>query len=48
MNPDISVKVKEEFRLDKVRFKKKDNRVLVYAKDVKFEEIMNLVITDIK
>lgn len=48
MNPKISVKTKEEFRLDKIRFKLKDDKLRIYAKDVRFEEIMHLVVTDVK
>jgi len=48
LNPNISVQVKEEFRLDKLRFKLKDSTLRVFDKNVKFEEIMDLVVTDLQ
>lgn len=48
LNPDISIKVKEEERKDKLRFKLKDSRLRVYTTNVKFEEVMSSVVTDLK
>ena len=48
---EIIYKVKDEAGDDKTpekRFKIKDNKIAIYSKSVKFEEIMNNIVFDIK
>lgn len=40
--------MKDEERKDKLRFKLKDLRLRVYTTNVKFEEVMSSVVTDLK
>lgn len=40
--------MKDEERKDKLRFKLKDSRLRVYTTNVKFEEVMSSVVTDLK
>ena len=40
--------MKEEERNDKLRFKFKDSRLKVFSNNVKFEEIIDHVVNDLK